>query len=58
MVLPCLNGAFGCVAPVAVGWYALEGDVVFAESFLEFVGAFVVKDVKGGGVAIQLEACV
>ena len=56
MIFPCLDCAFGGVAAVAVGRDALEVDVIFLEGFLEFVGAFVVEDVKGGRVAIGLKA--
>jgi hypothetical protein len=41
-----------------MGWDALEINVVFAESFFELVGAFVVKDVETGSVAVGLEPCV
>ena len=55
MVLPTLDGSFGCVAAVAVWGYALEIDVVFFECFFEIVGTFVIEDVESGSVAVGLE---
>ena len=46
VILPSLDGSFGCIASVALWWDLLEGDVIFPECFFEFVGAFIVEDVE------------
>ena len=58
VVFPSLDGAFCCIATVAMGGHALEIDVVFLEGLFELVGTFVVEDVEARGVAVGLEACV
>ena len=54
MVLPGLYGSFGGVAAVAVRRDALEIDVIFGESLLELVRAFVIKDVEVGCISVGL----
>ena len=55
VVLPGLDGSFGCVASVAMRWESLEGNAIFLESLFEFVGAFSVEDVEFGGISVQME---
>ena len=55
VVLPGLGGTFGCIVLVAMRWYSLEGNVVFLESLLEFIGAFIVENVEFGGISVRLE---
>jgi hypothetical protein len=45
MIFPRLDGALCGIAAMAVGWDTLEGNVVFVEGLLEFIGAFVVENV-------------
>jgi hypothetical protein len=52
VVLPGLNCAFGSIALVDMWWDALESDVVLLEGLLEFVGAFVVKDVEFWSISV------
>ena len=58
MGLPGLDGAFGGVTEVTVGWHALEGDVVLEECLFEVGGAFVVDDVELGDGAVVAEKLV
>ena len=55
MVFPGLDCSFGGVGTMDVRWNELEGDIVFLEGFLEFVGAFVVQYVHLGGISIYLK---
>ena len=55
MILPSLDGSFGCIASVAIWWDLLGGDVVFPKCFFEFVGAFIVEDVEFGCISVRLE---
>ena len=55
MVLPRLDGSFGCISTVDVWWDALEIDVVLFECFLEFIRALIVEDVEFRGVPVGLE---
>ena len=52
VILPCLDGPFGCVAAMNVRWDQLEGDVVFGEVCLHVQRAFVVEDMKCGSETI------
>ena len=55
VVFKCLDGTFRGIAAVAVGGNALEINFIFGECGLEIGGAFVVKDVEIGGVAVLLQ---
>ena len=44
MALPGVDGFFGGVGAVIVGWRQLKADVFFSEESLEDEGAFVVQD--------------
>ena len=55
VILPSLEGSFGCVASVAMWWYSLEGDMIFLICFFEFIGAFIVEDVEFGCICIRLQ---
>ena len=58
MVFEGANGTFGGIGAMFFGWNTLEGHVVFLEGVFEFLGAFVVKDVKLRCMALSDEACV
>ena len=55
MILPSLDGSFGCIASVAIRWDSLEGYIVFPEGFFEFIRAFIVEDVEFGWKSVRLE---
>ena len=46
MVLPCLDGSPGCIMVMTMRRDALEVNAVFLKRLFEFVGAFVVEDVR------------
>ena len=48
IIFECADRTFGGVAAVCVQGDKLEVNVVFAEGFLNFVGALVVEDVESG----------
>ena len=54
IILECEDRTFGGVAAVDVRGNNLEGNVVFAEGFLNSVGALVVDDVESGGCIVLL----
>ena len=54
MILECVDCTFGGVAAVGVRGNNLEGNVVFAEGFLNSVVALVVKDVDSGFCTVLL----
>ena len=45
MIFECANRTFGSIGSMLGGWYFLEGNVVFLESYLELFGALIVDDV-------------
>ena len=53
MIFECADHTFGGVAAVGVREDKLEVNVVFAEEFLHFVGALVIKDVESGSCTIM-----
>ena len=52
MILPRLDGSFGYIAAMDVGWVKFEGGVIFSEGLVYVVGKFVVEDVELGRNAI------
>ena len=52
MICTRLDGSFGCIEAMDVGWDEFEGDMIFFEGFAHVVGAFVVEDVELGSNAV------
>ena len=55
MVFPSLDGPLGGVATVLMGRDTLKVNIVFAEGFFDFCGAFVIEQVKFWSVAVDLQ---
>ena len=52
MILESPDGPFGSVDAVFLWWDSLEADLVAKEGVLKVLGAFIVKDVQVGRVAL------
>lgn len=55
MIFEGPDSAFGSIGAMFFGGYALKGDVVFRKGIFDFVGAFIVKNVKIGRMTVLNE---